>query len=174
MSKEIYDLTFEIKNKNKAKYLKVLSNRFVEKNKYRAKLIINNRIKDFNGYILINSLKKDDYAKIKLIFIEKIFDMGHMFCCCNSLKKIARSKIFRGFIINKNIEINEQMNNYIYTIIKAKNNNENSENYSENKSSIENSINNKFEYLYENEILPSYNEISSIRSRFDTSTNIKM
>ena len=63
------------------------------------------------------------------------------------------------------------MNNYIYTIIKAKNNNENSENYSENKSSIENSIDNKFEYLYENEILPDYNKISSIRSRFDTSKN---
>ena len=81
---------------------KIFGEHFVEKNKGVCKLIINGKERELCSYLNINDIK---YRKteIKLKGINKMIDIGYMFCGCLSLKELINIENWNMNNIN-NIE----------------------------------------------------------------------
>ena len=94
-------MTYKIKKEGLP--IRILGEKFVMNNKYKAKLIINNKIYDLFDLFPICDLKKNDIIKIKMVFIEKFYQRSYMFQNCDSLL-IVSYKNFEGEIKNENTD----------------------------------------------------------------------
>ena len=113
MEKVIYKMIYKIEKTKTDGFYKVLGEEFVENNKDKAKLIINNKIYELSEKIRINNLKNGYFIKVKLIFFNDIFDRSFMFDGCDTLIKILDSQIIKNkFEINLNSNGN-LFNNFI-------------------------------------------------------------
>ena len=90
IQKPLSQMTIIYKINPNITHIKLFGNKFVENNKNKCKILINNKIQDIIEYININDiidLKKydDNILLIKLIETSKIIKMNSMFSDCKSL-----------------------------------------------------------------------------------------
>ena len=100
-----YIMTYKIKKQNI--YLRIINHNFIKYNKYKAKLIIDNRRYDLNEYIPTFGFKEGDTIKIKMILLENILNKKFMFANCESLLELSYYKRFKE---NRTTKLNEEIN----------------------------------------------------------------
>ena len=92
VKKQIYYLILKFKpNKNNGKWINILYQEFVKKNRNKCKIIYRNKIYKLKTYfeeINVNYNYKD-LIKFKLLFINDIIDMSNMFYGCNALVSLS-------------------------------------------------------------------------------------
>ena len=85
----------KIKKEIQSEKIRILGHYFVEKNKNKAKLIINNKKYILNEFIEDKKFK-DDKIKISIILNKELLDLSYMFENCYKLEQISfyENKIF--------------------------------------------------------------------------------
>ena len=80
-----------LKYSNEKKTMKIFGNIFVQENKKKCRIIINNKEKELKNYITINKKKK---LKLKLEIYEYIISIKEMFKGCQEIRIIKKLNIF--------------------------------------------------------------------------------
>ena len=89
---EIYKLIYKTKIANIfQKNIRILGRYFFEKNKYKGRMIINNKMKPLKDEIKLEDAKEEEVI-IKIIFFQRIKNKSFMFEDCISLTSIFQKE----------------------------------------------------------------------------------
>ena len=122
---------------NNQERVKIFDKIFINNNKYKCKIIYNNRKFELKEYFedIDNNYNHKDLIKFKLIFIQNLINMSFMFYDCNSLISLSKLETLRSKNESNKIiypKIKDKLN--VYNIINnsnqiKKNNNFKRKNY---------------------------------------------
>ena len=84
----INKITIIYKLKTYQQELRIFGNTFVQNNKNKCKLLLNNKLQPLKGLLKRGDIKNKKIIKIKLIGLNKIINMSWMFRGCESLTNI--------------------------------------------------------------------------------------
>ena len=80
------NMIFKKDNKNNENKIQIIGQKFLEKNKGKFKILINEKeinIEELSN--IYNYFEETEYQKVKLIELEKIKDLSYLFSKCESL-----------------------------------------------------------------------------------------
>ena len=115
-------ITFELEYKaTKGSKIQLFGSEFVYKNKYKCKIIYNEKEYDIKKYFKFdNNYNHNDSIKIQLRINNKITDISYMFSLCEELLSI-RDLSVNNFNISTNINESFHENNSYYSDEKSDN-----------------------------------------------------